>query len=81
MIEDRDDRIRAAIDSALRRHVARKTGAAAPVGVGRLAAPDHPSHIRFVLRRETPEGDDALPCLVEPDVRCSHCGYCVSFGH
>lgn len=21
------------------------------------------------------------PCLIEPGVRCSHCGYCLSFGH
>jgi hypothetical protein len=70
MIEG-NDRIRAAVDSALRRHVARKSGAAA----------DHPSHTRFVLRRETAEDGDELPCLVEPQVRCSHCGYCVSYGH
>ncbi len=21
------------------------------------------------------------PCLIEPGVRCTHCGFCVSFGH
>jgi hypothetical protein len=26
-------------------------------------------------------GDDAGMCLIEPTVPCSHCGYCLSYGH
>ena len=27
-------------------------------------------------------GDDGDgSCLIEPAVRCNHCGYCVSYGH
>jgi hypothetical protein len=38
----------------------------------------HPSHHRLpVLRGDQGEG----PCLVEPVVRCHHCGFCQSFGH
>lgn len=36
----------------------------------------HPSHGRFDL---VPSPDGA--CIVEPAVRCSHCGYCQSMGH
>jgi hypothetical protein len=26
-------------------------------------------------------GDDDGMCLIEPAVRCNHCGYCQSYGH
>jgi hypothetical protein len=35
----------------------------------------HPSHFRYTLP------DSGGPCLIEPDVRCNHCGYCQSHGH
>lgn len=38
----------------------------------------HPSHVRFVL---VTGRDSDGPCLVEPGVGCSHCGYCQSYGH
>jgi hypothetical protein len=38
----------------------------------------HPSHRRCAL----PAGaDTGGPCLIEPAVRCDHCGYCLSYGH
>jgi hypothetical protein len=38
----------------------------------------HPSHVRLPLAGGS-EGDGL--CLIEPAVRCNHCGYCQSFGH
>ncbi len=38
----------------------------------------HASHARLPLLRS---GDDEGACLIEPAVRCNHCGYCLSFGH
>jgi hypothetical protein len=38
----------------------------------------HASHVQLRLTRGD-DGDGA--CLVEPAVRCTHCGYCRSFGH
>jgi hypothetical protein len=35
----------------------------------------HSSHFRYLL----PESDG--PCLIEPAVQCTHCGYCQSHGH
>lgn len=71
----------------VREAIARHVGAAAQ-GPGRgpsptLASPAARSHVRtsahshlmFVL----PESDG--PCLIEPAVPCSHCGFCKSFGH
>jgi hypothetical protein len=38
----------------------------------------HPSHLRLVLLAS---GDADGACLIEPAVRCNHCGYCQSYGH
>jgi hypothetical protein len=35
------------------------------------------SHQRLPLT----SGDDDGACLIEPAVRCNHCGYCLSLGH
>jgi hypothetical protein len=37
----------------------------------------HPSHAVLPLVGGDPEG----ACLIEPAVRCNHCGYCLSLGH
>ena len=39
----------------------------------------HPSHARLPLASGG-ELDDGV-CLIEPTVRCNHCGYCISVGH
>jgi hypothetical protein len=47
-----------------------------------VAVPDsgairaHPSHVLFAT---VPSGDG--DCIIEPTVRCNHCGYCKSYGH
>jgi hypothetical protein len=38
----------------------------------------HASHFRLAVLRG---GDDDGACIIEPAVRCTHCGYCQSFGH
>jgi hypothetical protein len=39
----------------------------------------HPSHI---LLKVLPGSDvDDGMCVIEPQVRCNHCGFCQSFGH
>jgi hypothetical protein len=40
-----------------------------------VAVGGHLSHGMFSL----PAGDG--PCLIEPAVPCTHCGYCRSYGH
>jgi hypothetical protein len=52
-------------------HLAPSHFAPSPVSV-------HASHALFVV----PSGGDADgPCIIEPAVRCNHCGYCKSMGH
>jgi hypothetical protein len=36
------------------------------------------SHVMLPLARGA---DDDGACIIEPSVRCTHCGYCVSYGH
>ena len=38
----------------------------------------HTSHGRLTL---VTGGDADGQCLIEPSVRCNHCGYCQSLGH
>ena len=38
----------------------------------------HLSHGRFVFLAPT---EPDAPCVVEPEVRCHHCGFCQSYGH
>ena len=72
-----EEELRGLVRGAVERHLA----AAGPVpGVmpGPPAPPlSHPSFARYAI----PAGRDADgPCLIEPAVRCNHCGYCQSHG-
>jgi hypothetical protein len=39
------------------------------------------THASFVRLPLASGGDDDGACLIEPAVRCTHCGYCQSYGH
>lgn len=65
-----EDQIRAVIRDVL---AARGHAHAAP-----QAPPRHPSHIRVSMVAATEPGS---PCMIEPEVSCNQCGYCVSLGH
>jgi hypothetical protein len=39
----------------------------------------HSSHLRLPVAPGSDLDDGA--CVIEPAVRCTHCGYCQSFGH
>jgi hypothetical protein len=57
--------------------IARRLGQSAGRSPGAPAGPPHASHLLLSL---APGGDDGA-CIIEPAVRCNHCGYCLSFGH
>ena len=66
----------------IRESIARQLGAAAPTsahGQTTSGFRAHASHALLPLVRGGDEGDGL--CLIEPAVRCNHCGYCVSLGH
>lgn len=74
-----EDVLRAVIREAIARHLGAAPTPPAfpadPAGPATRALPLHVSHLRFVL----PPGDG--PCMVEPHVGCTHCGFCESLGH
>lgn len=37
--------------------------------------------VAFALLPLERGGDGDGACLIEPAVRCNHCGYCLSYGH
>ncbi|MGQ0735353.1 MAG: hypothetical protein ACT4QD_17090 [Acidobacteriota bacterium] len=74
-----DDQLRTLVRDAIGRHL----GPSAPVAQGpaKSQVPPwraHASFGRFLVARGEDEGG---PCLIEPGVRCNHCGYCQSYGH
>ena len=62
----------------VRATIARTLRQGAPGAAAPLPFAAHPSHARFLLPRD---GEGQAPCLVEPVLRCTHCGYCQSYGH
>ncbi len=65
----------------VRESIARHRGGDSTAGLKSAAAhiPDRTAaFVRFPLVRG---GDDDGMCLIEPAVRCNHCGYCQSYGH
>ena len=65
--------LRAIVREAIARHLGTGGGALEPPPP--LVPAGHASHYRYLL----PESDG--PCIIEPSVRCNHCGYCQSHGH
>ena len=64
----------------IRDAIARHAGAAAPPA-GAANAASYAGHASFVRLPLTSGGDEDGMCFIEPAVRCTHCGYCQSFGH
>ena len=77
-----DQELREMVREAIARHVApdadRRTWG--PASAGPAAGPGtiHASHGTFAILRS---GDADGMCVIEPSVRCNHCGYCLSYGH
>jgi hypothetical protein len=75
-----EDDLRALVRQAVARHLA-PTGvdpaAGGGSGPGAPAPGVHPSFGRYLLPREP---GDSGACLIEPAVKCNHCGFCQSHG-
>lgn len=67
-----EDELRALVRQSIARVLG---GDRRDAGAPAESAAAHTSHARYVLA----ESDG--PCLIEPSVRCNHCGYCQSHGH
>jgi hypothetical protein len=72
-----EDELRALVRESVERHLRRgPTMTAAPGGP---SGATHVSHLILPVEAGDAIGDGI--CLIEPSVRCNHCGYCQSFGH
>jgi len=69
------DDLRAIVRESIARHLA-----AAGPAPHQDAAPDR-RRAGFALLPLSRGGDADGACLIEPAVRCTHCGYCQSYGH
>lgn len=81
-----EEQLRAIVREVVARHLG--TPAQGPASPGPVMAagwlPEgpvwkgHASHVRLSLQTG---GQADGPCMVEPTVPCTHCGFCQSFGH
>ncbi len=69
-----EQELRALVRDAIARHTGQSAPRAPVAPVTFFAA--HASFGRFSLA-PSPDGQ----CVIEPAVRCNHCGYCQSYGH
>jgi hypothetical protein len=74
-----DQELRTMIRDSIAKHLGTVEPGALPLPA--MNAPGvhlHASHGTLPLARGS---DEDGACLIEPSVRCNHCGYCVSYGH
>jgi hypothetical protein len=81
-MEVSDQELRALVREAIARHTGHAGGAVPsrvlPPPPTPFGARGHASHVLLPLARG---GDGDGACLIESSVRCTHCGYCLSYGH
>jgi hypothetical protein len=70
-----EQELRALVREAVARHLRAPHDDVEAAPARPLVLTHHASHYRYTL----PESDG--PCLIEPSVQCTHCGYCQSHGH
>ncbi len=65
----------------VRESIARQLGSGAGAHAPAARPNDASRHASFALLPLSRGGDGDGACLIEPSVRCNHCGYCLSYGH
>jgi hypothetical protein len=73
-----DDEIRQLVRGAIARHLGGASGPAPSPGQPPEPIPAVP--ITFA-RYPIPRAADEVMCIIEPAVRCNHCGFCQCHGH
>ena len=85
-----DDEIRGLVRLAIERHLGGSTSAqgASMEGPHAIVPPDVASGFSRTVpvsisfgRYALPRAEDDTMCLIEPAVKCNHCGYCQCHGH
>jgi hypothetical protein len=83
-----EQELRALVRESIERHLGRPDSGARDKGQGANLTStrdnyptftSHPSHV-FLRVVAGSDVDDGM-CVIEPAVRCNHCGFCQSYGH
>ena len=69
-----DQELRALVRQVIDQHM--PVARTAPAAMAASTPVLHASHLILLL----PDAGDG-PCVIEPSVPCTHCGYCKSLGH
>jgi hypothetical protein len=72
--------VRALVREAIDRHLGRPSGAT-KVAPYRGEASREPDASHILLKVLPGSEVDEGMCVIEPAVRCNHCGFCQSYGH
>jgi hypothetical protein len=72
-----EQELREMVREAIARYGGEPSAATAPVPSLPASAGLHASHGLLTLA----SGDADGQCVIEPAVKCTHCGYCLSLGH
>ena len=73
-----DDEIRGLIRLAIQKHLGPGASSTAPAAI----APPQPPVLSISFSRYAlPRAEDDTMCIIEPAVKCNHCGYCQCHGH
>jgi hypothetical protein len=72
-----EQELREMVREAIARYGAAPSVRAAAAPALPAGDPSHASHGLLALA----SGDADGQCVIEPAVRCTHCGYCLSLGH
>ena len=75
-----DPELRAMIRASIARHLGGET-VRLKADATYIAQGPYGSQASFARLPLLRSGDDDGACLIEPTVRCNHCGYCLSYGH
>jgi hypothetical protein len=65
----------------VRAAIARHAGGLPAPAPGARSVPAFPRHASHGLLPLASGGDADGQCLIEPAVKCNHCGYCLSLGY
>ena len=75
-----EQELRSLVREAIERHLGRPEGATKVMPSAGVAPPAgfDASHL---LLKVVPGSEIDGACVIEPSVRCNHCGFCQSYGH
>jgi hypothetical protein len=76
-----DDEIRSLIRAAVQKHLGAPGAVPAPAGHASAVPPQPPVLSISFGRYALPRAEDDTMCIIEPAVKCNHCGYCQCHGH